>query len=69
MPREPQWSTDNREEEHSHQLVRLKGRRSTVASDRDWCDQCLGDLHKNVEILYEERSCLFNCCLFGLSTS
>ena len=35
-------------------------------SDVDGCDQCLGHLYKDVEILYEVLSLRSLCCLFGL---
>ena len=38
-------------------------------SDVDGCDQCLGRLYKDVEILYEVLSLRSLCCLFGLSMS
>ena len=38
-------------------------------SDVDGCDQCLGHLCKDVEILYEVLSLRSLCCLFGLSMS
>ena len=38
-------------------------------SDVGGCDQCLGHLYKDIEILYEVLTLRSIRCLFGLSTS